>query len=128
MLKSSRDAIAGAGLASAIAGVAVTFGTIVIATFVTGGVTAKMSEWRAEVMAEVKDAYGIELTQEEFKELGFPRSEPEEDFVAYGTIPNTVKVGDAIERRDITLIWSEGELFLGTTEGATVTPLDSEAR
>ena len=81
--------------------------------------------WQSEVIAEVEDSYGIKLTQEEFQELRFPAVEPDEDFVAYGSIPRTMKVGDTMAQETVTLIWSEGELFLGTTDGSTVVPLES---
>lgn len=73
-----------------------------------------IAAWKQTVIEQVEDTYGLTLTEQDVYELGFPRtvSEPKGDYQSYGTIERTVPVGDGFERREITLIWSDGELIL----------------
>lgn len=76
-----------------------------------------LTEWESAVVAEVQDVYGIELSHDEFVALDFPATEPDEAFVAYGTIADTVVKGDMVKQKATTLIWSDGELSLGSLKG-----------
>lgn len=83
-----------------------------------------VAEWKSNAIAEVEETYGFELTSGEFSALHFPKSEPEDDFVAYGSIARTEKSGDSFEKRELTLIWSDGELFLAeSVDGEEFVPL-----
>lgn len=86
------------------------------------------ADWTVAVADEVENAYGLRLTMAEFKALRFPTAEPDEDFAVYGSIPYTSEVGDAIVQETITLIWKDGELFLGTTDDSMIAPLESVVR
>lgn len=80
-----------------------------------------LADWESAVVAEVQDVYGIELSHDEFVMLGFPATEPDEDFVAYGTIADTVVKGGMVKQKATTLIWSDGELSLGSLKGELTT-------
>lgn len=73
-----------------------------------------IAAWTQTVIEQVEDTYGLTLTEQDLYELEFPRtvSEPEGAYQSYGTIERTVPVGDGFERRELTLIWSDGELIL----------------
>ena len=79
-----------------------------------------LAEWESAVVAEVQDVYGIELSHDEFVALDFPAAEPDENFVAYGTIADTVVKGGMVKQKATTLIWSDGELSLGSLKGELV--------
>lgn len=74
-------------------------------------------EWENAVISEVQDVYGIKLSHDEFVALDFPVTEPDEDFVTYGTITDTVAKDSQVEQRATTLIWSDGALSLSSFEG-----------
>lgn len=80
-----------------------------------------LADWESAVVAEVQDVYGIELSHDEFVALGFPATEPDEDFVAYGTIADTVVKGGMVKQKATTLIWSDGELSLASLKGELTT-------
>ena len=94
------------------------------------GVATKepIAAWRQAVIEQVEDTYGLTLTADDLYELDFPRtvSEPEGACQSYGTIERTVPVGDGFERREITLIWTAGELILAeSVSGDEFTELKS---
>lgn len=88
--------------------------------------TNAVGDWEKTAIAEVKETYGIELTASEFYDLGFPKQEPEDDFAAYGSIDRTERSGDTFEKHELTLIWSDGELFLAqSVDGEEFVPLEA---
>lgn len=87
------------------------------ASFQKDGERVARADWESAVIAEVQDAYGVELSHDEFVALDFPATEPEEDFVVYGTITDTVVKGSQVKQKATTLIWSDGELSLGFLKG-----------
>lgn len=85
-----------------------------------------VGDWKVRAIAEVEETYGIELSRSEFAALQFPMFEPEDDFVAFGSIDRTEKSGDVFEKRELTLIWSDGELFLAeSVDGEEFVPLEA---
>lgn len=48
-------------------------------------------EQHAEFRQAVEDRYGIELTDAEFANLGYPRIEPTKDFEAFGSFGETTR-------------------------------------
>lgn len=119
------DAVAFFGLVLALLGL---FGMAVCVTVSAIEFNVRNEAGRersAAIIEEVKDVYGIKLRTADYAALGFPRTEPEEDFVAYGTISETTQVGDKFERHDITLVWAHGKLILaGSVDGEEFTPLE----
>lgn len=90
------------------------------------GMTNAVADWKKAAIAEVEETYGIELTASDFYDLGFPKHEPEDDFVAYGSINRTERAGDTFEKRELTLIWAVGELFLAeSVDGEEFVPLET---
>ncbi len=89
-------------------------------SFQKDGERVARSDWESAVIAEVQGMYGIELSHDEFVALDFPATEPDEDFVAYGTIADTVVKGGQVKQRALTLIWSDGELSLASLKGELV--------
>lgn len=75
------------------------------------------ADWESAVIAEVQGVYGIELSHDEFVALDFPATEPDGDFVAYGTIAETVVKSGRVGQKATTLIWLDGELSLGSLKG-----------
>ena len=113
------------GIAIGLGGTMFLFG-IFSALAVGNNIVQEKMDWNAAVIEKVDDTYGIELSSKEFDGLQFPTEKPDEDFVAYGTISETARVGDAFERRDITLLWVDDELVLaGSVEGEKFVPLEA---
>jgi len=100
----------------------VMFGCIAIAAIALGisfAIPNPYGEWRKEIKAEIKDTYGLKITDEQLKELKYPYtdSKPEESFKQYGSI-TTVKPesADGFEKTEVYLLWSKGEMVLAAPD------------
>lgn len=98
-------------------GVVAALASLIGAGVLKDATLANAAEWERSVIAEVQDVYGVELSHDEFVALDFPATEPKEDFVAYGTIADTVVKGGQVKQKATTLIWSDGELSLASLKG-----------
>lgn len=114
-----------AALVASILGI---FASVAAPIAVGAATNEPIAAWNQAVIEQVEGAYSLTLTSNDLYELGFPRtvSEPEGIYQSYGTIERTVPVGDGFERREITLIWSDGELILAeSVSGDEFTELKS---
>lgn len=108
-----------------VGGLAFLVGLVSLIVSSNSAISAR-ADWKVRAIAEVEETYGIELSGSEFAALQFPMFEPEDEFVAFGSIDRTEKSGDAFEKRELTLIWSDGELFLAeSVDGEEFVPLEA---
>lgn len=72
-------------------------------------------EWQGEFNTEVRDAYGIELTNNEIRAIEYPESEPTSDFEVFGSFDR--------DGEDVHLVWTGGQLELGSLNADAFEPL-----
>jgi len=75
----------------------------------------------AERVDEAQNIYGLKVSEEDLRALGYPPSEPSEVFEVYNTTQVTTKTGERINQQTVTLIWDDGEMQLFGGEGAVQT-------
>lgn len=98
------------------------FGLIVVAAValvVNIILPSPYGEWQKEVKAEVKDTYGLKLTDGQLKKLKYPYSgsEPDEDFKQYGSITVVKPDGDkGFEKTEVYLLWNDGKMILASPD------------
>lgn len=84
------------------------------------------AERRDAIIQAAEDAYGIELSHDEVRELDYPDSEPETDFEVFGSIVRDAKTADGFDRTEVFLIWNGSELELAeSTDGEKFTSLEA---
>ncbi len=89
--------------------------------------TIATDSFHSAVRAEVKDTYGLELSDEEIAALEYPGAKPREDFAVFGSFAQNQR-GEAgsgsLSQREIYLTWDDGEMHLAeSTDGENFTPL-----
>jgi len=94
---------------------------LVIASFITNAVqdvAAGKNESRSELIrSEIKDSYGLKLSDSQLTALNYPTAEPEGDFVSYGHFDYAEQVkGSQPAERTIYLVWADNELQLSESE------------
>lgn len=90
------------------------FGALILVFSFYDTVDARVTK----VRAEIAKSYGLELTEEQIRELDYPIGESEADFERYGTTVVTERDGSGYSERRITLLWDEGDLLLAEVDSA----------
>lgn len=72
-------------------------------------------EWQGKFDTEVREAYGIELTNNEVRAIDYPESEPTSDFEVFGSFER--------DGEDVHLVWTGGQLELGSLSAGAFQPL-----
>jgi hypothetical protein len=89
---------------------------------------APLALWDKQILAEVKETYGVELTKEQLDELDYPVGELEDGFERYGSTVLTEPEGKGYSEETITLIRDDGKILLVSAGDRELLPLDDEAR
>lgn len=72
-------------------------------------------EWQGEFDTEVREAYGIELTNNEIRAIDYPEAEPATDFEVFGSFER--------DGEDVHLVWTGSQLELGSLNADAFEPL-----
>lgn len=80
-----------------------------------------------EIQREVKEAYGLKLTDRETHALDYPYEKPTEDFEVYGSFDKKDQVaGSQFEKSTVYLVWVDGAFDLSeSSDGESFTPLEA---
>ena len=96
-------------------------GFLIFFASVMGGIFLSDStqSWSKDARAEIKDHYGLTLSEKQFTKLKYPqqKEEPEGDFEQYGSVTVVKPDGDnSFEKVDVYLLWSDGEMVLASPD------------
>jgi len=93
---------------------------LIVASFVVGLISPSgVENWSKDARAEIKDHYGMTLSEKQFEKLKYPKQkdEPEESFEQYGSVTVVKPDGDrSFEKTEVYLLWSDGEMILASPD------------
>jgi len=93
---------------------------LIIASLIGGFLLPDGTEnWSKDARAEIKDHYGLTLSEKQFDRLKYPKQkeEPEGDFEQYGSVTVVKPDGDrSFEKTEVYLLWSDGEMVLAAPD------------
>lgn len=93
---------------------------LIIASAIGGMMLPDGTEnWSKDARAEIKDHYGVTLSEKQFEKLKYPKQkeEPEGNFEQYGSVTVVKPDGDkGFEKTEVYLLWSDGEMVLASPD------------
>lgn len=98
-----------------LVGMSLIFASIMGGIFIPDGT----QNWSKDARAEIKDHYGVTLSEKQFAKLKYPKQkeEPEENFEQYSSVTVVKPDGDnSFEKVDVYLLWSDGEMVLASPD------------
>lgn len=123
---SNRERVYETGARIAYTGLGVVAVGVIIFMVFQAQYRTEVSEVVDERVASIEDAYGLELSDEEYSDLNYPLTEPESDFEVFGSFTRSAETTGGFEKSTVHLIWKDGALHLAeSADGESFDVLDT---